>query len=174
MSEDIDNDIKKQQKEREGIAAFGSAGQFDTLLYSKDKFDGYTNSISLNENEEDEDNMQTEPRRTITAPTSLIEEHAKIGEEEMVDPRRLRQIASREDDYHLKGRRSRILSPDRTDPFSDKTPDPSLRTYVDAMKETEIHNEEVNTMRAIAKKKKISTSHLISLGLIPFMLLKRK
>ncbi|EKX72597.1 splicing factor 3B subunit 1, putative [Theileria equi strain WA] len=61
-----------------------------------------------------------------------------------------KSIYAREDDY----RRQRLkakLSPERFDPFSDKTPGPEVRTYADIMKEAEIERQRAEISRHIAK-----------------------
>jgi splicing factor 3B subunit 1 len=64
------------------------------------------------------------------------------------------RIIDREDDYR-KRRLNRIISPERVDPFAlgDKTPDPSVRTYADIMREEAHKREKEETLRVIAKKK---------------------
>lgn len=64
------------------------------------------------------------------------------------------RIIDREDDYR-KRRLNRIISPERVDPFAlgEKTPDPSVRTYADIMREEAHKREKEETLRVIAKKK---------------------
>ncbi|KAK2661214.1 hypothetical protein Ddye_007747 [Dipteronia dyeriana] len=54
-------------------------------------------------------------------------------------------------------RLNRMLSPDRHDVFAagEKTSDPSVRTYADAMRQQSLKREEEETLNAIAKKKKV-------------------
>jgi splicing factor 3B subunit 1 len=51
---------------------------------------------------------------------------------------------------------NQILSPDRNDAFAagEKTPDPSVRTYAEIMREEALKREKEETLRAISKKKK--------------------
>eukprot|EP00823_Brevimastigomonas_motovehiculus_P006008 TRINITY_DN4719_c0_g2_i1.p1 TRINITY_DN4719_c0_g2~~TRINITY_DN4719_c0_g2_i1.p1 ORF type:complete len:1277 (-),score=331.96 TRINITY_DN4719_c0_g2_i1:221-3850(-) len=51
-------------------------------------------------------------------------------------------------------RKERTLSPTRADPFLEQTPAPTLRTYSDALKESQLQKEEAQVLRNIEKKKK--------------------
>lgn len=70
--------------------------------------------------------------------------------------RSLKRIIDREDDYRRRRRLNRVISPDRHDAFAagDKTPDVSVRTYANVMREEALKREKEETVRAMARKKK--------------------
>ena len=63
---------------------------------------------------------------------------------------RASRVSDRETEYHQ--RRPRILSPERVDPFADKTPMPNQRTYRETMEEQILQKEEFNVLRNIKRK----------------------
>ena len=65
------------------------------------------------------------------------------------------KIIDREDDYRRR-RLNRIISPTRNDAFAmgDKTPDASVRTYADVMREQQLARERDNTLKNIADKRR--------------------
>ena len=65
------------------------------------------------------------------------------------------KIVDREDDYRRR-RLNRIISPTRNDAFAmgDKTPDASVRTYADVMREQQLARERDNTLKNIADKRR--------------------
>ena len=64
-------------------------------------------------------------------------------------------IADRQDEYHQRARRRRIISPDRSDAFSDKTPQ---RSYKDILLEAQLTREEELVKRKISQKKEEEAS----------------
>ncbi|KAF8403542.1 hypothetical protein HHK36_011646 [Tetracentron sinense] len=89
---------------------------------------------------------------------SLVSRYAESfggDEDEDLGFRKPQRIIDREDDYR-KRRLSRVISPDRNDAFAmgDKTPDVSVRTYADVMREEALKREKEEALRAIATKKK--------------------
>ena len=44
--------VQADRKKQEELVALGGAGEFDSDLYTKDKFGGYENSIAVTEEEE--------------------------------------------------------------------------------------------------------------------------
>jgi len=65
------------------------------------------------------------------------------------------KIVDREDDYRRR-RLNRIISPTRNDAFAmaDKTPDASVRTFADVMREQQLARERDNTLKNIADKRR--------------------
>lgn len=157
-----DPEIAKTQEERkkmeQQLASLTSV-TFDTDLYGGSDRDSYLTSIPANEDEENLDAMDNEVARKLasyTAPKSLLKEMPSSTENNAdLGFRQPQKIIDREDDYRRR-RLNQILSPDRHDPFAsgDKTPDPSLRTYGDSMREAALKREKEETLRAIANKKK--------------------
>lgn len=120
----------------------------------EDKFEGYVRSIAVNEDEEEQDDGvgRDIARRmaSLTGPRGL--DMPRASEDDDSGFRRPQRITDREDDYRRR-RLQRIISPERNDPFADKTPDPSKSSYADIMKERELENQRQETLKAIAKKK---------------------
>ncbi|XP_010520843.1 PREDICTED: splicing factor 3B subunit 1 isoform X2 [Tarenaya hassleriana] len=159
----VDPEITKTQEERrkmeQELASLTSL-TFDRDLYGGTDRDAYVTSIPVvDEEDANPDPAGSEVARRLasyTAPKSLLNDVARSqGEDDDGGFKARKSIADREDDYRRK-RLNRVLSPDRNDPFAmgEKTPDPSIRTYADHMKETALQKEREETMRLIAKKKK--------------------
>ncbi|KAL5278450.1 SF3B1 family protein [Megaselia abdita] len=157
-------EIQKTQNDQ-GVSLLDKGGFFDTDLYDdgagKDKYEGYNTSIATNDEiEEDEDEgLPVQQKRSYTAPKNVMKEIAKGGED--LDPladRRRPTIADREDEYRQKRRRLQI-SPERADPFADggKTPDVNSRTYTDIMREQMLKGEESELRKKIQEKSKDGT-----------------
>ncbi|KAL3686856.1 hypothetical protein R1sor_013165 [Riccia sorocarpa] len=93
---------------------------------------------------------------SYTAPKSVLTDVPR-GEvtDEALGLRRPQRIIDREDDYR-KRRLRRALSPERHDAFAagSKTPDVSVRTYADVMREEMLKRDTEETLRLIAKKRK--------------------
>ena len=157
----IDTDIAKTQEERrklqEELAALTSVS-FDQDLYGAgNRFEGYERSIPVNEEEDEQDATEREVARKLasyTAPKSILSD---LPRGEAADDdfgfKKPQKIIDREDDYR-KRRLNRIISPDRNDAFAmgEKTPDASVRTYADVMREEALKREKEETLRLIAKK----------------------
>lgn len=160
----MDKEIEKIQEERKKmekqLAASFTDVQFDTDLYGASDTAGYVSEIPVNE-EDEVDAVESEVGRRMasyTAPKSLLSAMPRGNEEENDNDlgfRKPQAIAEREDDYR-KRRLNRVLSPDRNDAFAqgDKTPDASVRTYADVMREEALKREKEETLRLIAKKRK--------------------
>ncbi|KAI4342288.1 hypothetical protein MLD38_026928 [Melastoma candidum] len=122
--------------------------------------DAYVTSIPVTEDDDASDAFDSEVARKLasyTAPKSILKEMPRGAGEDDGDLgiKKSQRIIDREDDY--RGRRlNRVISPDRHDAFAawDKTPDVSVRTYADIMREEALKREKENTLRAIPKKKK--------------------
>mmetsp|Transcript_1821 Transcript_1821/g.4048 ORF Transcript_1821/g.4048 Transcript_1821/m.4048 type:complete len:1229 (-) Transcript_1821:173-3859(-) len=93
-------------------------------------------------------------RQSFTAPASAFAENEKEGEG--VDPmeaHRASRVSDRDNEYNMR-RRSRIISPERHDPFAagDQTPDARVRTFKDIINESELAKERDLVMRQVQKK----------------------
>jgi splicing factor 3B subunit 1 len=75
------------------------------------------------------------------------------GDDPFKDHASSKKIADREDEYRLKGRTGRMLSPERADPFADATPAPELSTYKDVMINQQLDKEKADVLRKIQKQK---------------------
>ncbi|KAI3963381.1 hypothetical protein MKW98_022803 [Papaver atlanticum] len=166
----MDPEIAKTQEERKKMEqqiASLSTVTFDTEFYDStgNRYEGYESSIAVTEEEETVDpSLSDVPRRlaSYTAPQSLMKDIARSAEEHNNNNNNgsglnetSRRIIDREDEYRRR-RLNQVLSPDRVDAFAlgDKTPDPSVRTYAEIMKEESLKREREETLREIAKKKK--------------------
>ncbi|KAL0453291.1 UNVERIFIED_CONTAM: Splicing factor 3B subunit [Sesamum latifolium] len=157
---DVDTEIQRVKEERQkmekDLAALTSL-TFDTDLYSANKFEGYEQSIPVNDEEDNLDATENEIARkmaSFTAPKQFFKEPLRTGEEDEISGfKQPSKIIDREDDYRRR-RLNRIISPERNDPFLDKTPGPEVRTYADVMREEALKRKEEEVKREIAKKKK--------------------
>ncbi|RZC83189.1 hypothetical protein C5167_045977 [Papaver somniferum] len=160
----MDPEIAKTQEERKKMEqqiASLSTVTFDTEFYDStgNRYEGYVSSIAVNEEEETVDpSLSDAPRRlaSYTAPQSLMKDIAGSAEEHNNNNSSgSRKIIDREDEYRRR-RLNQVLSPDRVDAFAlgDKTPDPSVRTYAEIMREQSLKRETEETLREIGKKKK--------------------
>jgi splicing factor 3B subunit 1 len=160
----MDPEIAKTQEERrrmeQQLASLTSV-TFDTDLYGGNDRDGYVTSIPVNEDDENLDAMDNEVARKLasyTAPKSILKEMPRGGADEDHDDllgfKKPQRIIDREDDYRRR-RLNRVISPERHDAFAagENTPDPSVRTYVDVMREEVLKKEKEETLKRIAKKK---------------------
>ncbi|XP_022985010.1 splicing factor 3B subunit 1-like [Cucurbita maxima] len=157
----MDLEIAKTQEERRKLEqqlASLSSVTFDTDLYGSNDKAGYVTSIPVNEDDENLEALDNEVARKLasyTAPKSLLKEMPRGGEEDDdIGFKKPQRIIDREDDYR-KRRLNRVISPERHDAFAagEKTPDPSVRTYAEVMREEALKREREETLRAIAKKK---------------------
>ncbi|KAL7197806.1 hypothetical protein ACSBR2_020347 [Camellia fascicularis] len=159
----MDPEIAKTQEERkkmeQQLASLTSV-TFDTDLYGgNNPFEGYEQSIPVNDEEENFDAMDSEVARKLasyTAPKSILKDMPRgVDEDESMGFKKPSRIIDREDEYRRR-RLNRVISPERHDAFAsgDKTPDVSVRTYADVMREEALKREKEDTLRLIAKKKK--------------------
>lgn len=131
---------------------------FDTDLYGGNDKAGYVTSIPVNEDDENLESQVNVVGRKLasyTAPKSLLKEMPRgVDEDDDLGYKKPQRIIDREDDYR-KRRLNRVISPERHDAFAagEKTPDPSVRTYAEVMREEALKREREETLRAIAKKK---------------------
>ncbi|KAJ4847146.1 Splicing factor 3B subunit 1 [Turnera subulata] len=158
----MDPEIAKTQEERrrmEQELASLSSVTFDRDLYGGTDRAGLVDSIPANDEEEPDvhDNEVARRLASYTAPKSIFKDMPRGGDEseEVNGTQKSSRIIDREDDYRRR-RLNRVISPERHDPFAagEKTPDPSVRTYGDVMRETALEKEKEETLRAIAKKKR--------------------
>ncbi|KGN53720.1 splicing factor 3B subunit 1 [Cucumis sativus] len=157
----MDLEIAKTQEERrkmeQQLASLNSV-TFDTDLYGGNDKAGYVTSIPVNEDDENLESQVNVVGRKLasyTAPKSLLKEMPRgVDEDEDLGYKKPQRIIDREDDYR-KRRLNRVISPERHDAFAagEKTPDPSVRTYAEVMREEALKREREETLRAIAKKK---------------------
>lgn len=160
---DIDSDIAKVQEERkkkeEQLAALGSVS-FDKDLYGGggNRFEGYEVSIPVNEEDDEQDPAERDVARKLasyTAPKSILNDlpRGEVTDEDL-GFKKPGKIIDREDDYRKRWR-NRIISPERNDAFAmgDKTPDASVMTYADVMRNQALERDKEETLRLIAKKK---------------------
>ncbi|XP_062082352.1 uncharacterized protein LOC133788770 [Humulus lupulus] len=157
-----DPEIAKTQEERrkmeQQLASLNSV-TFDTDLYGGNDRDAYVSSIPVTDDDENNDPMDNEVVRKLasyTAPKSLINDVPRGGDDDAgLGPKKPNSIMEREDSYRRR-RLNQVISPDRNDPFAsgEMTPDPSVRTYADVMKEAALKRKEQETLRLIAEKKK--------------------
>jgi splicing factor 3B subunit 1 len=158
-----DPEIAKTQEERkkmeQELASLTSV-TFDTDLYGgNNRFEGYEQSIPVNDDDDNLDAMDSAVAKKLasyTAPRSVMNDMPSGGDEDNDNASmKSAKIIDREDDYRRR-RLNRVISPDRHDAFAngDKTPDVSVRTYADVMREEALKREKEETLRLIAKKKK--------------------
>ncbi|CAI8610927.1 unnamed protein product [Vicia faba] len=156
-----DDEIEKTQEERKKLQnqlASLTELNFDTDLYGASDKDSYLTSIPATEYDEnlDADNEAARRMPSYTAPKSVLKHMPSVANDsEDIGFRKPQRIIDREDDYRIR-RLNQILSPDRHDAFAagEKTPDPSVRTYADIMRDEALKREREDTLRAISKKKK--------------------
>ncbi|KAM0903541.1 hypothetical protein ACQ4PT_018591 [Festuca glaucescens] len=169
----IDAELARAQGERrkleEALAAGApmavSAVTFDKDLYGgggsgPDRFAGYDTSIPASEDDapEDEPSSANPAARRLASYTGhalAAADDIPRSDEDGVPAKRSQRIIDREDDYRRR-RLDRIISPQRHDHFAaaEATPDPSARTYGDAMRESKVQQEKEHLLREIAKKKR--------------------
>ena len=160
--ENLDEDIARTQEERrrmEDVASL-TAVTFDADLYGgagSDRFQGYAKSIPVTEDDEDQESDVSDIARRMASYTGpKVRELIPRGSDadEDLGFKKPQRIIDREDDYRRR-RLQQIISPARHDPFAagEATPDPTVRTYADVMREQALKKEKEETLRAIAKKK---------------------
>lgn len=131
---------------------------FDADLYGGDnRFEGYERSIPVTEEDDDQNDGGRDVVRkmaSITGPKSIKDLPGVGAEDDDSGFKKPQRIIDREDDYRRR-RLNRIISPDRNDPFAsgEKTPDPSVRTYGDVMREEALKRQKEELLKEIAKKK---------------------
>ncbi|XP_062024324.1 uncharacterized protein LOC133740394 [Rosa rugosa] len=159
-----DPEIAKTQEERkrmeQQLASMNSV-TYDEEFYGATNKSDYVSSIPVNDEDENLDPMDNDVVRRMasyTAPKSLLNDMPRGGDADDDDASGMpksKKIIDREDDYRRR-RLNRIISPERHDAFAagEKTPDPSVRTYAEIMREEALKREKEETLRLIAKKKK--------------------
>ncbi|EAZ21727.1 hypothetical protein OsJ_05362 [Oryza sativa Japonica Group] len=169
----IDAELARAQEERKKMEEALAAGApmavssvtFDTDLYGgggsdPNRFAGYDTSIPASEDDAPEDDSEAAVNpaaRRLASYTGHAVAAADIPRAAEDDglPKKSQRIIDREDDYRRR-RLARIISPERHDPFAagEATPDPSVRTYADAMRENDLQKQKEQLLRDIAQKKK--------------------
>lgn len=167
---DIAAQIKAEQEkrardnatQREDTRVSLTGHGYDQDIYgSGDKFAGYSTSLPMDDDEEEDELTQralagAKKLSSYTAPKEVYSHLASVDEDD-TDPFAGRtestRIADREDDYR-KRRNNRVLSPSRQDPFAKGEAESESRSYAEVMKEAELEREQQRVMQKIAEKKK--------------------
>ncbi|KAF2943011.1 hypothetical protein DAI22_02g034600 [Oryza sativa Japonica Group] len=162
----IDAELARAQEERKKMEEALAAGApmavssvtFDTDLYGgggsdPNRFAGYDTSIPASE--DDSEAAVNPAARRLASYTGHAVAAADIPRAAEDDglPKKSQRIIDREDDYRRR-RLARIISPERHIPSPPATPDPSVRTYADAMRENDLQKQKEQLLRDIAQKKK--------------------
>jgi splicing factor 3B subunit 1 len=169
---DIENEIRAQQAKRALLTekdisnavlnnekhASMSSINYDTDIYTTDKYAGYSTSLALNDDEDDEDEVYQETNRKLNSilPSKDILNEAREGSDghdPFADTMRERTIAGRQDEYQQR-RFNRMLSPSRKDAFTEDNNDTESRSYSEVAREAELEREEQRVLSIIAQKKK--------------------
>ncbi|KAI9029948.1 splicing factor 3B subunit 1 [Phycomyces nitens] len=174
MGDDIENEIKATQARRAQITdkdisaavlnnekhASLAGVSYDKDLYITDKYEGYSTSIAIDDEDAEADEMYQETKRKLNSYTvskDLIND--TIGDTEGRDPfadtMNNRTIAGRQDEYQQR-RFNRMLSPSRKDAFAadQGTDDQESRSYSEVIREAELEKEQQRVYAAIAQKEK--------------------
>ncbi|KAM0823237.1 hypothetical protein ACQ4PT_071003 [Festuca glaucescens] len=147
----IDLALARAQEERRKLE-----GAFDTDLYGAagHRFDGYVTSIPVSGDDEDDLSAASPTLAPRLASYKGYDAALPSDHEDHATKGKSRRIIDREDEYRRR-RLHRFLSPDRHDAFAtgEATPDPSARTYADAMLENMLQHRKEEVLREIAKIK---------------------
>ncbi|XP_033099282.1 splicing factor 3B subunit 1-like isoform X1 [Anneissia japonica] len=146
----------------------GEGGHFDQSIYGErgSRYAGYDLSIATNEGEDEDDDYSSTSlmgKNSYVAPSAYIRENEELAKDH--DPMaetRIPRIIDRENEYTMMAR-ARMISPARHDPFlpGGKTPDPSLRTFADTMKERQQMAQERHQHNQILQRKKEGTLKVV-------------
>ncbi|KAI7899321.1 splicing factor 3B subunit 1 [Cokeromyces recurvatus] len=172
MSDDIEKEIKATQAKRALITeediskavlnnekhASMAGVSYDTDLYTTDKFAGYSTSLPVDEEEEEEDEVYQETKRKLnsyTASKDIIDESREGADayDPFADTMRERTVAGKQNEYQQR-RFNRMLSPSRKDAFGEDQGDNESRSYSEVAREAELEKEEQRVLSIIAQKKK--------------------
>ena len=146
---DLDKEIEAAQSQRDR-AGFGELEEEDGV-YTKDRFKGFETSIGPGDQEEDDGEEEPATKRsTFTAPKHLLDVPVSQQESEDVFQEKSHRISDREDEYHA--RRSRVLSPERADPFAQGAADPEARSFKDVMAESDIAKQKEEIKRKLKEQ----------------------
>lgn len=131
---------------------------YDTDLYTTDKFAGYSTSLAVNDEEDDDDEVYQETKRKLnsyTASKDILNEATEGADahDPFADTMRERTIAGRQDEYQQR-RFNRMLSPSRKDAFTEGDNDTESRSYSEVARQAELEREEQRVLAIIAQKKK--------------------
>ena len=95
---------------------------------------------------------ETVTRRNFSAPREILADvpmDAHMGDDDAMLAGRKRTIAERESEYHAR-RRTRVLSPERADPFATKASvGDEARSYAEVMREAQLDRERHDTLRKL-------------------------
>ncbi|GAA5802865.1 splicing factor 3B subunit 1 [Helicostylum pulchrum] len=173
MGDDIENEIKAAQAKRAIITdkdiskaildnekhASMTGVSYDTDLYTTDKFAGYSTSLALNDEEDEDDEVYQETKRKLnsyTASKDILNEATEGADahDPFASTMRERTIAGRQDEYQQR-RFNRMLSPSRKDAFGEEnTNDTESRSYSEVARQAELEREEQRVLSIIAQKRK--------------------
>jgi smad nuclear-interacting protein 1 len=169
MGDDIDEEIKRAQQERENFkgASFGLAVAYDEDLYSGaiTSTDLYVTSIGVDDEEEGSNSRVSSNKDTVrkalssyTAPKHLLEHRPRSSpgheEDDPLKERKRKTVAEREDEYRARWRKRKLSPPRNSDPFTPINKGAEGRSYRDAMLEVQLEREKHEVMQKIAKKQK--------------------
>jgi splicing factor 3B subunit 1 len=171
MSDDVEKEIKAAQAKRKMITeedisqavlhnekhASMAGVSYDTDFYTTDKYEGYTTSLPINDDDENEDELYQETNRRLNSYTASKEFLSEAVEgadshDPFADSMRARTIAGRQNEYQQR-RFNRMLSPSRKDAFGEGG-DGESRSYSEVAREAELEKEEQRVLAIIAQKKK--------------------
>ncbi|KAG1055547.1 hypothetical protein G6F43_002502 [Rhizopus delemar] len=171
MSDDVEKEIKAAQAKRKMITeedisqavlhnekhASMAGVSYDTDFYTTDKYEGYTTSLPINDEDENEDELYQETNRRLNSYTASKEFLSEAVEgadshDPFADSMRARTIAGRQNEYQQR-RFNRMLSPSRKDAFGEGG-DSESRSYSEVAREAELEKEEQRVLAIIAQKKK--------------------
>lgn len=153
-----DKDISKAILDNEKHASMTGVS-YDTDLYTTDKFAGYSTSLALNDEEDEDDEVYQETKRKLnsyTASKDILNEATEGADahDPFASTMRERTIAGRQDEYQQR-RFNRMLSPSRKDAFGEEnTNDTESRSYSEVARQAELEREEQRVLSIIAQKKK--------------------
>ncbi|KAG2232352.1 hypothetical protein INT48_007367 [Thamnidium elegans] len=153
-----DKDISKAILDNEKHASMTGVS-YDTDLYTTDKFAGYSTSLALNDEEDEDDEVYQETKRKLnsyTASKDILNEATEGADahDPFASTMRERTIAGRQDEYQQR-RFNRMLSPSRKDAFGEEnTTDTESRSYSEVARQAELEREEQRVLSIIAQKKK--------------------
>ncbi|KAF5937892.1 hypothetical protein HYC85_025398 [Camellia sinensis] len=167
----MDPEIAKTQEERkkmeQQLASLTSV-TFDTNLYGENNpFEGYEQSIPVNNEEENFNAMDSKVAwklASYTAPKSILKDMPRgVDEDKSMGFKKPSRIIDRKDEYRWR-RLNRVISPERHYAFAsgDKTPDVSVRTYaMFGLSDLERKEKKLRDMEEALKREKEDTLRLI-------------
>mmetsp|Transcript_15831 Transcript_15831/g.31775 ORF Transcript_15831/g.31775 Transcript_15831/m.31775 type:complete len:1262 (-) Transcript_15831:1556-5341(-) len=174
-NDDDDDDVVELGGEEMSRVELGKAGTFDRELYGSgedQRFTGYDREIDVVDEggREDGSGKVRGLLASYTVPEEIRDEADHGGgrdpkelERDVFEPyRRRTTIAERESEYHARGRRGRVLSPERKDAFNvdengtmQEQRNEEIRSYAEVMRDEMLSREE-KALRASAEEPSVS------------------